>query len=253
MKNTRAIIALLLREMSATYGRNPGGYIWAIIEPIAALTLLTLVFSLVFRVPALGDNFALFYATGYLPFMMYTEVSNKIAQSIRYSRQLLFYPPVNFLHSIFARAIINIITHLIIFFIIITGIKYVYGLSLIIDIQNILNALCMTVALALGVGCLNCYLSTRFPVWDRVWAIVNRPSFIISGIFFTYNSVPEPFKSYLWYNPIIHLVGEMRSGFYPYYDAIYVSYLFVYSVSLCLFFIGLLFLYNQHRYLLNNL
>ena len=253
MKNTRAIVALLLREMTASYGRNPGGYLWAIIEPVAALALLTAVFSMFFRTPALGDNFPLFYATGYLPFMMYNDVSSKVAQSIRYSRQLLFYPPVNFLHAIIARAIINLITHIVIFILIITVIKYMYDLSLDLNYLNIIIALCMTASLALGLGCFNCFLATRFPVWERIWAIANRPAFIISGIFFIIDDIPEPFKSYLWFNPLIHVVGKMRSGFYPYYEANYVSYLFVFLISLFLFFIGLILLSRQHRFLLNNL
>lgn len=30
----RTVMAMVLREMTATYGRTPGGYIWAIIEPV---------------------------------------------------------------------------------------------------------------------------------------------------------------------------------------------------------------------------
>ena len=39
----RAIAALVLREMSTTNGRSPGGYLWAILEPAAGIALLTIV------------------------------------------------------------------------------------------------------------------------------------------------------------------------------------------------------------------
>ncbi|MDJ0823602.1 MAG: sugar ABC transporter permease, partial [Paracoccaceae bacterium] len=29
----RAVMALMLREMSTSFGRSPGGYLWAILEP----------------------------------------------------------------------------------------------------------------------------------------------------------------------------------------------------------------------------
>ena len=36
----RTSVALMLREMVTTYGRSPGGYIWAVVEPVAAATAL---------------------------------------------------------------------------------------------------------------------------------------------------------------------------------------------------------------------
>ena len=73
----RTILALILREMSTTYGRSAGGYIWAVLEPAAGIALLAFAFSLALRAPSLGTNFALFYATGYLPFMLYFYSAKK--------------------------------------------------------------------------------------------------------------------------------------------------------------------------------
>jgi capsular polysaccharide transport system permease protein len=33
----RTIVALIMREMATSYGRSPGGYIWAIAEPVAGI------------------------------------------------------------------------------------------------------------------------------------------------------------------------------------------------------------------------
>ena len=77
----RTIAALMLREMSTTYGRSPGGYIWAVLEPVAGTMLLSLVFSAFLRNPALGSNFPLFYASGIVPFTIFIGLSNVVAQS----------------------------------------------------------------------------------------------------------------------------------------------------------------------------
>ncbi len=84
-KSLRAIGALVMREMSTTYGRSPGGYLWAIAEPVAGIALLSIVFGLIARSPPIGDNFPIFYATGFLPFGLYRELELKIAKSIRMS------------------------------------------------------------------------------------------------------------------------------------------------------------------------
>ncbi|MFT7592933.1 MAG: capsular polysaccharide transport system permease protein, partial [Paracoccaceae bacterium] len=79
-------MALILREMSTRYGRTPGGYIWSILEPLAAILVLSVGFSLVMRTPSLGTSFLLFYATGYLPFNLYQTVSGTVSKSILFSK-----------------------------------------------------------------------------------------------------------------------------------------------------------------------
>ena len=249
---TRAVAALMLREMATTYGRSPGGYLWAVLEPIAALTLMTLFFSVTFRSPPLGNNFALFYATGYLPFMLYSEVGVKISQSIRYSKPLLAYPPVTYIDAMLSRFVLNCLTHLVVFILIITGIVLLNGLPLNLNVPAIAQSFAMAMALAFGVGALNCYLSSTFPIWERIWGIVNRPLFLISGVFFIIDDIGGTFRSLLLYNPLVHVVAEMRVGFYPTYDTPLVSPGYVYSVAIICCFFGMLLLHRYHKNILND-
>lgn len=107
----RAVMALILREISTTYGRSPGGYVWAVLEPAADIALLTAIFSIGFRHPPLGTNFSFFYAGGMLPFLMFVDISGKIGQTIQFSRTLLNYPRVTFVDAILDRLISNSLTH----------------------------------------------------------------------------------------------------------------------------------------------
>lgn len=243
----RSVLALALREMSVSYGRSPGGYLWAILEPVLGICLLTFLFSLAFRSPPLGVNFPLFYATGLVPFLFYMELSNKIAQSLKYSKHLLAYPAVCFLDAILARLFLNTVTLLLVGYVIFTGILLVFDTRSVFDPAAMALAYAMAVALALGIGTMNVVLVSMIPVWAQLWAIVNRPLFLISCIFFLYDGVPEPWRSYLWWNPLIHLVGQMRMAFYPSYDGAYLSPIYVFGLSLCLFAAGLVFLTRYHR------
>ena len=251
-KTGRTIAALVLREIATTYGRSPGGYVWAVLEPVGAIALLSLVFSLALRAPSLGDNFPLFYATGYMPFVLYTGLSSKIAQSIRYSRALLAYPAVTFADAIAARFILNLATQAMVFCLVIGGIAAVYDLRLTVDLPTALLAFGLAAALGVGVGALNCFLSAIVPIWDNVWTIAMRPLFLISGVFFLYEDLPRSFREIIWWNPLFHITGLMRSAFYPTYDAAYVSVPFVAGVAvLCLFF-GILLLSRYHRDILSG-
>ncbi len=248
----RSVSALVLREMSTTYGRSPGGYVWAVLEPVLGTALLTFVFSLAFSSPPLGTSFALFYATGLLPFLMYTDLVTKVMQSIQFSRQLLFYPRVTFLDAIVARFVLALVTNISVMAILFVGIIQLFGLNLILDLPAILSSAAMAASLGLGFGILNCFLMSSFQIWIRVWAILNRPMFIISCIFFLPENLPETYRDILYYNPLVHIVGEMRTGFYPGYEGSYVSHLYVYGFSAVCALLGMALLVKYNRHILNN-
>jgi capsular polysaccharide transport system permease protein len=242
----------MLREMATTYGRSPGGYVWAVLEPVGAIAILTVAFSLLLRAPSLGTNFPLFYATGYLPFALYAALATKIAQSIRFSRPLLAYPSVTYMDAIIARLLLTLLTQIIVFYIIITGMHLVYDLRTVFDFPAMMLSLSMAAALGLGVGVVNCFLMSILPVWENIWQIVNRPLFILSAVLFIYEDLPSYAQTYLWYNPLAHVTGVMRTGFYPTYDATYVSLPYVFGVALVMTTVGLVLLGRYHRHILNE-
>lgn len=248
----RTVSALMLREMETTYGRNPGGYVWAVLEPALGIALLTFIFSLAFRAPPIGINFPIFYATGMVPFLMYSDVSAKVAQSILFSRPLLFYPSVTFVDAIIARFALNFVTQLLVTYVIFFGIIVIFDTRTSPDLVLIVYALAMVGVLSLGIGVMNSYLNMRFPIWARIWAIFNRPMFILSCIFFIFESIPQPYRDILWWNPLVHIVGQMRHAFYPSYDAAYVSIPYVMGIGLTTMLFGLVFLLRYHRDLINN-
>ncbi|MBK0329317.1 ABC transporter permease [Rhodobacteraceae bacterium F11138] len=248
----RVILALILREMSTRYGRTPGGYIWGVLEPLAAIMFLSIGFSLVIRTPALGTSFLLFYATGYLPFNLYQTLSAMIGASIRFSKPLLRYPAVTWLDAVLARFLLNSLTGVLIAVILLTGILAVIEHRTQLDLPPLVAAMALAMVLGLGVGVINCAISGLYPIWEMVWSILTRPLFLASGIFFLYDSLPPLPQNLLWYNPLIHIIGLMRTGFYPTYDAAYVNVTYVLGVSLGLLAMGLLLLGRYHREILNR-
>ena len=248
----RAIGALVLREMSTTFGRSSTGYLWSIAEPVGGILLLTLIFSVGFRTPPIGTNFAIFYATGVLPFMFYNDISARLSQSIQFSAQLLAYPAVTFVDAILARLITNLVTQLLVCYLVFSGIVLTMETRTDPQLMPIALSLAMATALASGVGVFNCFFFTAFPTSQKIWAILNRPMFILSCVIFPYHGVPQPYRDWLWWNPVVHIVGQMRVGFYPSYRGDYISPAYVFGVSIVLLAIGLALLSRYHRDLLNS-
>ncbi|MEP4037176.1 ABC transporter permease [Pseudophaeobacter sp.] len=248
----RTIAALTLREMATRYARTPGGYIWAVLEPLAAIIVLSIAFSLAIRSPALGNSFLLFYATGYMPFELYNTIASTVARAISFSRPLLQFPAVTWIDAVLARFFLNSLTSVLVSVILLTGILAVTDTRTVVSLPEIIEAITTTMLLGLGIGTLNCALMGLFPIWELVWSIITRPLFLASGIFFLYDDMPALAREILWYNPLIHVIGLARSGFYPTYNPTYVNLPYVIFVSLILLTLGLLLLGRYHRDILNN-
>ncbi|MDB6177991.1 ABC transporter permease [Paracoccus sp. Z330] len=248
----RSIGALVLREMATSYGRSPGGYFWAVAEPVGGIMMLTLIFSLGFRTPALGTNFAIFYATGVVPFVAYNNIANKVANSIRQSKSLLAYPAVTFMDAMLAKVFFNVVTQLLVAYIVFTFIMVTQDTRTDPQILGIALSFLMAFTIAIGVGAVNCFLFSAFPWWQQVWSIITRPLFLLSCIFFVFDNVPDIVKPYLWFNPLVHVVGQMRKSFYTSYQGEYVTPVYVFSLGLILMVIGIALLQRYHRDLLNS-
>ena len=246
----RTVAALMLREMATSYGRSPGGYLWEILEPTLALAIMTTLFSAFLTSPPIGDNFPLFFATGFLPFMLFNDTANRMATAINFSRPLLSYPSVTFLDAMLARLFLHSLTNTLVSVIVFGVIIFVLGATVRIDMGAIALAYGLAIALGFGIGSLNSYLMTAFPLWERAWQIATRPLFLISGVFMTFDSLPDVGQDILIWNPLIHIVAMTRVGFYANYDAQYASVAYVLLIAMTTAVFGLMLLFRHHRSLL---
>lgn len=250
--HTRTILALMLREMSSRYGRSPGGYVWAVVEPMGMIMVLSFGFALMLRTPPLGNVFLLFYATGYLPFSLFQRTSKFVMFALNFSSNLLRYPAVTWFDAVVARAVLNILTDLLVAYLILAGILMVLDTATVLDFAPILLGFALLALLAVGVGLLNCALQGFFPVWATIWAIVTRPLLLASGVLWLYRDLPPAAQDILWWNPIIHGIALVRSGFYSTFEPHYVSVLYLLGWGMGATALGLLLLRRYHLEILGR-
>lgn len=246
----RAITALIIREMTTTYGRSPGGYVWAVAQPVALILVLSLAFSLILRSPPLGTNFTLFYATGLLPLRMFQTLSINVGGALQFSKPLMGYPRVTFIDAILARAILTVLTQFMVSILILGGIGIWTDSGDTVTYEIILKAYALAIALGVGIGMLNCFLFTLLPVWRVLWGVATGPLLLISAIFYLYEDVPLVAQNYLWYNPMVHITGIARMGFYATYNPDYINIPFVLTCALIPAFFGVLMLRKYGRSIL---
>lgn len=248
-RKLRVLAALVIREMAAKFGRSAGGYLWALLEPLGGIFLLSIVFSLALRTPPLGTSFMLFYATGIVPFSMFQTISKNVAGAVKSNKGLLNYPVVTALDAIFAKVALNFMTMLMVGAVLMSGIVLFQNLHVSLDLAAVALAFACAGLFGLGVGTVNCVLFGLYPTWRNVWSVLTRPLLFVSGVLHTFEAAPPNFQAFLWWNPLVHIVGMMRSGFYGFYDTSYVSPPYVLGVSLGLFVVGG-YLLRRHESLL---
>lgn len=239
VRSLRVFAALMLREMITRYGRSFGGYVWAVIEPMAVIGMLSLVFSQFLETPAYGESFLLFFATGYLPFYFFVSVSSQVGTGLSVNRELLQLPMVKPLDVLLARFVLAFLTLLVVSAIIFGFVAVTVRHTLYYDPVAVIAAFASASALGLGVGTLNAFLFAVLPVWRQVWGLLTAPLLVLSGVFFTLDSMPTPIQQVLTWNPLVHCVGRTRAAFYPSYRDDYVDLNYVMVVALATLLPGL--------------
>lgn len=216
----RVISALIRRETRAHFGEYRLGYLWAIIEPTLHLLTYVVLFTYVFKrhVP-LGGSTTLFMLTGMVPYFLFSKLSTYLSTAIDSNRPLLNLPPVKPLDLLISRAILEAATYLFVAFIMLVSI-YIGGTMEAVPYYPIRLAggIAATTGFGIGVGVINVICRAFFRNWATFFGLLLAPMFFLSGIWFLPSAIPPPYRDYVLYNPMMHYIMWVRSGFYRNYD-----------------------------------
>ncbi|WEX75082.1 ABC transporter permease [Sinorhizobium numidicum] len=246
-QHIRVTAALIVREMSTRYGSKPGGYLWAIFDPVAHVAMMTLIFQAFARMPALGLSFPLFFASGYLPFTFYQRMSSFMAGTMKANKTLLSYPVVSPFDAIISRFVLQLMTDALVTALILMMILAMSGATASMNTAGMIEAAGAAAVLGLGVGTINIVMFARFPLYEQIFGIINRPLFMVSGVFFLPENLPNPFRDYILYNPLVHIIMWFRQSVYPEYRADGLDKGYVIEFALVCFVLGLLLLTTSMR------
>ena len=134
-----------------------------------------------------------------------------------------------------------------------TGIILVDDVAINFEPIRVVRAFAMAAFLGLGVGTLNCVLFGFFPTWKNIWGVLTRPLYLVSGIFFTFNSAPPAFQAVLWYNPLVADHRRDARGLLRQPTGRTMSpTLYVFGIALSLFVIGAYLLRRHASFLIEQ-
>ena len=73
----------------------------------------------------------------------------------------------------------------------------------------------------------------------HIFQILMMPLYLISGVFVPITTIPQPYREWLLWNPVLHGLELVRIGFFPNYHTVDVSFSYLYAWVLCSLVLGI--------------
>ena len=237
----RILGAVLLQDMRTRFGRSHLGYLIAVAWPLGHILVMMGAYLLVNSYAPIGDDPAVFLATGILPYILCLYPARQLAYALVQNRQLLNIPILRPMHLIVARLVLEMTTASFVC-IIFYGILVFSGVEIWpSNLETAAGALFATLFLAIGLGVLNVVLVGLFgPFALMAFILVMIGLYVTSGVYIPIRLVPEPTRSIMTYNPLAHLVEWMRSAYFASYDPSEISKTYVIGIASIALLLGLL-------------
>ena len=214
------ISALVLREANVKFARHRLGYIWAFVEPVAFVAAFTLILSVGGRSLQPGMPSVPFFIAGIVPFFLFREVANATFKGVTANRALLVYPQVTPFDVMIARMVLEVATSIIVF---VTLLVAARALGVDIRIERPMAVFGWLIAMGIGgfgFGAAVGALEPLFPAVERIMsAVVLRPLFWVSGVFFTADMLPPHLHDVAMLNPLMHMIEFIRSAFFHEFES----------------------------------
>lgn len=238
---SRVVGALVYRETITRVGNNKAGILSALGAPLSQILLLSLLFTIIGRNNPIGGSIVLFLATAVIPYNFCVLMATQIMTSSQQSKSLMTHTLITPFDTILANLIIESSILLIAGTIIFAGVAYFGFWDLTYDsLIGIEMVIVASIILGFSIGLMNAALASRFSFYPKIWTLLTRPLFFMSGIFYIASErFPPEAMAVLYYNPILHITEWSRSAFYRTWESTFVDFNYLTWFILTSLFIGM--------------
>jgi capsular polysaccharide transport system permease protein len=161
-----------------------------------------------------------FFATGLVPFFAFSYMSRFTMISLVTNRPLLVFPAIKVLDILLARTLLELLGSCCSTILLLVIFWFIDIDFMPVDVLEAAFALGAAMLLGAGFGILNGIIAMAAPTWMTGYALVIIVLYMVSGILFVPDSLPEMIRYYISFNPTLQTVEWMRSAYYPEYSSI---------------------------------
>ena len=205
------ILFLVLRDLRVRYRRSVLGLLWTMLQPLATLTVLYVVFSTVFRFEI--ANFAVYVLAGLLFWNFFQQSVISSMNSLQGHAAILQKLPVPkavFPIATVASGVVNLLLALVPLLVILVATGHEISPAVLILPLSILLVALFT----LGVGLMLSPLAVFFSDVVEMTNVVMMLLLYMTPVFWPISIVPEKYRVYLELNPLRLLLELFRQPLY---------------------------------------
>ena len=211
MKQTLFVIQeLVSREMKRKYSRSKLGILWSILNPLLSMTVLSLVFSTMFRKSI--ENYPVYYLTGFLIWNFFTTATNTAMTSLADNQALLLQvrlPREIFPFSRVCTAFVNFLYSLAAYVVILAVFRISLGISAFFF--PLVMILLFFFSLGAGYGYILAVLYVFFGDIRHLYSVFLTLLMYLSALFYPLELLPEGMQAFIRQNPIYQFIYAARS------------------------------------------
>jgi ABC-2 type transport system permease protein len=210
-KYRELVWALALKELRIRYKRSSLGFLWALLNPLLMMLILTAVFSTVMRIPV--QHYAIFLISALLPWTFFSQALTYSAESIVGNGELLkkvAVPKAVFPVAAVVSNAINFALSLIPLALILLLLRFPFHATwALMPVPFIALAL-----FSMGFGFLFAAANVYYRDVSHIVQLVLSAWFYLSPVIYSLDFVPARFQNVFKLNPMLYLLDGFRDLIY---------------------------------------
>ncbi|EGX6952707.1 ABC transporter permease [Aeromonas hydrophila] len=225
---------LLIRELKTRFGSYRLGYAWALIDPLIMISAFSLIFGLRNHSGFGGAPAPLFITAGYLPFLFFKNVVSKLQSAVSSNMGLFCYRQVTPFATFIARFILEVIVGMMVGIILVLGLLW-FGFDAIpADPLQVIIIYLLLMVFSFSLGIVFCVICRLFQEADKFLNLLMMPLMFVSCVMYPLMSIPVQYQQWFLWNPLVHALELIRSGWIAGYTSENVSAAYLSCVTLLL-------------------
>jgi lipopolysaccharide transport system permease protein len=213
LRNYRELLwVLILRDIRVRYKQTVLGAAWVMLRPLLGMTVFTLVFGMLVKVPSDGYPYAIFVFSALLPWNFFAGAVGAAGNSLVGSSGLIskvYFPRLIIPAASVGSGIVDLAVCSLFLMVLLPFFGVAWGVNLVAVPLLTLAVL----FLALGVGTLFSALIVAYRDFSAVMAFLLQFWMFATPVVYPSSLVPEAWRWILHLNPMAALVEGFRSAF----------------------------------------
>lgn len=201
---------LAWRDFLVRYKQTLVGVLWAVIQPLLTMIVLTVIFG---KVAGLDKDttapYAVLVYAGVLPWQFFAASLNNCSLSLLNNASILgkiYFPRL----LLPASAILVNFIDFAISLLILASLMLIYGVDFSLRLLAIVPLMAMTVALAMGIGSLIASLNVRYRDFKFILPFLIQTAMYITPVGFASANVPAQWQTLYSLNPVVGIIDGFR-------------------------------------------